>query len=97
MAERYGVLLPSYWDGPTGKQIQAKGGEAVILGAYLGSNKYANMIGLYELPLLYVLHDLPVQHAHLGIVTLAGRTPSPVAAYAVQFLAQAAQARYPLA
>ena len=68
MAERYGVLLPSYWDGPTGKQIQAKGGEAVILGAYLGSNKYANMIGLYELPLLYVLHDLPVLRTRAAVL-----------------------------
>ena len=38
--------------------------------------------------------DLPQQVSHLGIVTLAGRTPSPVAAYAMRFLADAAAARF---
>ncbi len=33
------------------------------------------------------LRDLPTPHANLGIVTLAGRTASPVAAYAMDFLA----------
>lgn len=37
--------------------------------------------------------DLPRQHWPLGIVSLEGRTPSPVAAYAMKFLAQAAKAR----
>lgn len=37
--------------------------------------------------------DLPPQHSRLGIVTLAGRTPSPVAAYAMRFLADTARAR----
>jgi DNA-binding transcriptional LysR family regulator len=37
--------------------------------------------------------DLPQQHSQLGVVTLAGRTPSPVAAYAMQFLARAAKER----
>lgn len=34
--------------------------------------------------------DLPPQMAQLGIVTLAGRTPSPVADYAIRFLMDAA-------
>jgi DNA-binding transcriptional LysR family regulator len=38
-----------------------------------------------------VLRDLPTPHATLGIVTLAGRTPSPVAAYAMDFLAGLAE------
>ncbi len=38
-----------------------------------------------------VPRDLQPQHAQLGLVTLAGRTPSPVAAYAMQFLQQAAK------
>ena len=37
--------------------------------------------------------DLPRQHWPLGIVSLEGRTPSPVAAYAMRFLVQAAKAR----
>jgi DNA-binding transcriptional LysR family regulator len=40
-----------------------------------------------------VLADLPRQHWPLGIVSLEGRTPSPVTAYAMRFLAQAAKAR----
>lgn len=38
-------------------------------------------------------HDMPPHVANLGIVTLAGRTPSPVAAFAMQFLAQVAKTR----
>ncbi len=58
--ERYGVLFHSYWTGPTGRAIQAAGKDPCILGLYLATNRYANMIGLYELPLMYVEHDLPV-------------------------------------
>lgn len=60
MSDRYGVFFHSYFDGPTGRQIQAKGWAACILGFYLGINKYSNMLGLYELPLVYVEHDLAV-------------------------------------
>jgi len=58
--DRYGVLFQSYWTGPTGREIQARGKDATILGAYLSSTRYANMIGLYELPLVYIDHDLSV-------------------------------------
>lgn len=40
-----------------------------------------------------VPRDLPQQYSQLGIVTLAGRTPSPVAAYAMEFLARRAKAK----
>jgi len=60
MSDRYGVFFHSYFDGTTGRQIQAKGWAACILGFYLGINKYSNMLGLYELPLVYVEHDLAV-------------------------------------
>lgn len=58
--DRYGLLFQSYFTGPTGQEIQAKGKDACILGAYLSSTRYATMIGLYELPVMYVDHDLPV-------------------------------------
>lgn len=48
---RYGLLYPSYWDGPTGLRIARTGGkDALLLGAFLLSNHRANMIGLYRLP-----------------------------------------------
>lgn len=37
--------------------------------------------------------DLPRQQSDLGIVTLAGRTPSPIAAFAMDYLVRAANAR----
>ena len=56
----YGILLPSYWDGPTGRSLQARGKDAVILGAFLMANPFANMIGLYELSLKKIATCLPV-------------------------------------
>ena len=60
VSDGYGKLFDSYWTGHTGRAIQAMGASAVILGLYLPSTRHANMIGLYSLPLLYVVHDLPV-------------------------------------
>lgn len=57
---RYGILLPSFWSGQTGRQIQEAGRDAVILAMYLTANDYANMIGLYRLPLSDIQQDLPV-------------------------------------
>jgi hypothetical protein len=57
---RYGVYTARYFTGPTGREIQAAGSDPVILGLYLGINEHATMIGLYELPLLFVEHELPV-------------------------------------
>jgi hypothetical protein len=55
----YGILLPEYWDGDTGVQIQERGGaNATLLGAFLMANRRANMIGLYRLPLREVLLPL---------------------------------------
>jgi len=49
---RYGVLFPEYFDGPTGREIQRLGGNnALVLGAFMMSNRLSNMIGLYRLPL----------------------------------------------
>lgn len=51
MSSYYGVLYPEYWDGETGRAIQRAGGAAAtLLGAFLMSNRRANMIGLYRLP-----------------------------------------------
>lgn len=60
MADRYGILSQRFWDGPTGRQLQDLGRDAVILAAYLATCRHANMIGLYELPLVFVERELTV-------------------------------------
>lgn len=75
MRESYGQLYPRFWDGPTGQAIQRKGKDAVILAAFLMSNRWANMIGLYELPIEMMLRSLPVltkrSALHRGVVQLS--------------------------
>jgi hypothetical protein len=47
----YGAVYSSYWTGLTGRAIQEQGGvEAALLGLYLLTSPYSNMIGLYEQP-----------------------------------------------
>lgn len=58
-ASYYGVLFQEYWTGPTGREIRRLGGkDAQLLGAYLCSCRFANMIGLFRAPLTDVCHDL---------------------------------------
>lgn len=58
--QRYGLLFPSYWNGPTGTRILKYGGpEALLLGTFLTANDYANAIGLYELPIDAIHIGLP--------------------------------------
>ncbi len=46
----YGIILPSYWTGQTGRALRRQGGkDAQLLGAYLFSYEHMNMIGLYRL------------------------------------------------
>lgn len=73
MRESYGTLFDRFWDGPTGRELQVRGKDAVILAAYLLSNRYANMIGLYELPIVTIAHHLPVLGAGMGVRTRAIR------------------------
>lgn len=52
MSSYYGQIYPEYWDGPTGLEIQRLGGlNALLLGAFMLSNRRSNMLGLYRLPL----------------------------------------------
>ena len=49
----YGVMHDTFWDGPTGRQIQQFGGRAgELCAAYLLKNHDDNMIGLYALNLV---------------------------------------------
>lgn len=53
----YGLVTPSYWTGPTGRQIRAMGQAAQLVGAYLLTAPGSNMIGLYYLPLVILGHE----------------------------------------
>jgi hypothetical protein len=66
--EQYGVLFPRFWEGTTGRQIQGKGRDAVILAAYLASCRHANMIGLYELPLVFLERELTVLKGRMVVL-----------------------------
>jgi hypothetical protein len=45
----YGILLPGFWDGETGRAIADLGGrDAQLVALYLMSNQDATMIGLYR-------------------------------------------------
>jgi hypothetical protein len=55
----YGTLFSTYWTGPTGREIRARGGPAAqLLGVFLLSNDYMNMLGLYRLKVRDVEEDL---------------------------------------
>lgn len=69
MREQYGVIFPRFWEGTTGRQLQERGSEAVVLAAYLLSCRHANMIGLYELPLVFLERELPVLKNRRAILT----------------------------
>src|SRR5690242_20572436 len=59
----FGILLNSYFDGATGMKLQARGREgkdALLLGAFLSANEFANMIGLYEISFAKLERKLPI-------------------------------------
>lgn len=64
MAETpYGILLTSFFHGSTGMRLQAMGApgkDALLLGAFLTANDWANMIGLYEISLGKLSRHLPI-------------------------------------
>lgn len=51
----YGILHPSFWGGPTGREIASVGGkDAQVLALYLMANQDATMIGLYPVDLVII-------------------------------------------
>lgn len=56
----YAKVAPQFWFGYTGKRIRRLGVEAQLLAAYLISGQHANMIGLYYLPVPYIIADTPL-------------------------------------
>ena len=53
----YAKISGTFWTGKTGKDLKAKGPEAVVVGLYLLTCPNSNMLGLYWLPLLYLQHE----------------------------------------
>jgi hypothetical protein len=58
--DSYGVLLSSFWDGATGQYLQSKGPVPLLLAGFLSANRFANMIGLYEVSFGKILATLTV-------------------------------------
>ena len=52
----FGRVEPSFWIGETGRQLRGHM-EAQIVSAYLLSNPHANMLGLYYLPVAFLVHE----------------------------------------
>ena len=65
----YAKISAKFWTGTTGKDLKAKGMEAVIVGVYLMSCPNSNMLGLYWLPKLYLEHEtgLGLEGARKGL------------------------------
>lgn len=65
----YAKVAPQFWTGETGKKLRAAGPETVIVAMYLMTSPHANMIGLYYLPMVYLLHEtgLPIEGASKGL------------------------------
>jgi hypothetical protein len=66
--DHYGVTYSRYWEGTTGRAIQEKGKDPTILSLYLMSCRHANMIGLYELPLVHLERELLVVKGRIPIL-----------------------------
>lgn len=69
----YATFSCQFWTGHTGKQIKAKGKDAVILAVYLFTAHNSNMIGLYYLPLVTMAHEsgLSIEETRKGLRSLS--------------------------
>lgn len=53
----YAKVSPKFWIGPTGKSIRKQGTVAQVLALYLLTSPHANMLGIYHLPIAYIVAD----------------------------------------
>lgn len=67
-------MLPSFWDGETGRALQAQGPEAVVAAMFLVTNRLSNPIGHYMMPAAYLaahwpegLSGSPIEGASKGL------------------------------
>jgi hypothetical protein len=62
----YGVIVPRFWNGTTGRVLRERGGRAAqLLGVYLISNDYTNMLGLYQLKLRDIEDDVGLSRSEI--------------------------------
>ncbi len=50
-------LSPTFWTGPTGRQLRKAGAEVQLVALYLMSSPHTNYSGLFQLPLNYIAND----------------------------------------
>lgn len=53
----YSKVSPKFWIGETGKKLRKAGAEAQVVGLYLMTSPHANMLGLYYVPVTYIVHE----------------------------------------
>lgn len=53
----YAKVLPKFWQGETGRELAAKGAEALVVAMYLMTSPHSNMLGLYYQPVLYMADE----------------------------------------
>ena len=70
----YSKVFPQFWIGTTGKRIRTAGVDAQILAMYVMTSPHANMLGLYYLPLAYIVHEtgLTMEGASKALASLSG-------------------------
>ena len=60
MAQKYAVLVPTFWTGETGKRLRGYGRDAQVVALYLVTGPPAEMIGLYYMPLPTLMHEVGI-------------------------------------
>ena len=50
-------ISPTFWTGPTGRQLRKAGAEVQLVALYLMSSPHTNYSGLFQLPLNYIAND----------------------------------------
>lgn len=65
----YGKVGPKFWIGETGKKLKRAGATTQVVAMYLMTSPHANMLGLYYLPMVYLIHEtgLPLEGASEGL------------------------------
>lgn len=53
----FSKISPQIWINKRGRQIKKLGYKARILSLYLNTNPHASMIGIYYLPMIYIVHE----------------------------------------
>lgn len=69
----YAKVSPKFWIGPTGKSIRKLGPEIQVLAFYLMTSPHANMLGIYHLPIAYIVADTGItfEGASKGLASLS--------------------------